>query len=141
MLSELLQERDAVAKAPVYRKAPWIKLRDTYIFNRFHFLVEVRAVAGRPAMPRGELEVRIRGPLCMRCGAPMTRVESAPGYERYACRRGAGHCEYWVGRVNHQGFAEFVAEHLRSAVYRALLEGRLALSSRASAPARTEPLV
>jgi hypothetical protein len=58
----------------------------------------------------------------------MTRVESAPNHERYVCRRGERHCEYWVGRISHLGFSEFVAEHLRPAVYQAILNGTLPMA-------------
>ena len=135
-MREVLQTQEAPAAKSGRRRALWIRLSAPYVFNRFHFLVEVRVKDDRPAVPLGETDVRVLGPACRECGAPMTRVESAPSYERYACRRGGKHCEYWIGRVSHLGFSEFVAEHLRPAVYRAVLDGSLPIEAQEAAQPR-----
>jgi hypothetical protein len=125
----VLQERSPSGKACGRRRIPWIRLREPYTFNRFHFIVEVRVRGRWPAMSLGESDVRILGPACKECGSPMTRIEAAPNYERYACRKGDKHCEYWVGRISHLGFSEFVAEHLRPTVYQAILSGALPMEA------------
>lgn len=127
----VLQERSTTARGR--RRSSWVRLREPYLFNRFHFIVEVRARDRWPAVPLGESDVRILGPACKECGSPMTRIEAAPNYERYACRKGDKHCEYWIGRISHLGFSEFVAEHLRPAVYQAVLSGALAMETQKGA--------
>lgn len=109
----LMPESPACKLGP--RMVSWARLSTDYIFNGFHFLVEVRAREWRLSLPIGEANVRLHGPLCRRCGAPMARVESAPNCERYACRRGGDHCEYRIGRLDRQGFSEFTALPGRSA--------------------------
>jgi hypothetical protein len=126
-MMKVLPKREAPAAGRAGRRDRWIRLKDHWTLNSFRFLVEVRSPDERLRLPLAEAEVRVRGPLCPECGEPTTRVETAPNYERYACRHGERHCEYWVGRVNHQGFSEFVAEHVRPEVFRAILEGRLGL--------------
>jgi hypothetical protein len=127
MKMKMLPRCEAPAAGRAGRRDRWIRLRDHWTLNSFRFLVEVRSPGGRLGLPLAEADVRVRGPICRECHEPTTRVETAPNYERYACRHGERHCEYWVGRVNHQGFSEFVAEHVRHEVFRAILEGRLAL--------------
>ncbi len=128
-MQRMLPECAAPAAGRAGRRASWIRLRHHWTINSFRFLVEVRSSGGRLRQPLGEEDVRVRGPICPECGEPTTRIETAPNYERYVCRHGERHCEYWVGRVNHQGFSEFVAEHVRPEVFRAILEGRLALEA------------
>ncbi len=127
MTTKMLSRPEAPAAGRAGRRTRWIRLGDHWTLNSFRFLVEVRARDGRFLAPLAEEDVRVRGPICRECGEPTARVETAPNYERYACRHGGRHCEYWVGRVNHQGFSEFVAEHVRPEAFRAILAGRLAL--------------
>jgi len=101
-------------------KNQWVRLKAPYTFNGFRFLVEVRARDGVVPTPVCQEDVRVRGPLCSSCGAPMALMRSAESHERYACRRGKAHCELWVGRVSHLSFSEFMQDHLRPMVYYAL---------------------
>jgi hypothetical protein len=136
-MMKTLPRCEAPAAGRTGRRAPWIRLKDHWTLNNFRFLVEVRSPLGRLGAPLTEADVRVRGPICRECGEPTARVETASSYERYACRHGERHCEYWVGRVNHQGFSEFVAEHVRPEVFRAILEGRVGLEpARISSPIR-----
>lgn len=109
----------------------WVRLKRPYVFNGFRFLVEVRAENGVASAPKSRQDVRVRGPLCVRCGVPLARVESTAAYERYACRKGRGHCELWVGRVSHLSFGEFMQEQLRPKVYKAIRDKRLPLETAA----------
>jgi len=114
----------AVSRKSGKIKAQWIRLERPYVFNGFRFLVEIRARNGRISLPANEADVRVRGPLCSQCGTQMARLETRAECERYACRKGQGHGELWVGRTGHLSFSQFMEEHLRPRVYYALLRRR-----------------
>jgi hypothetical protein len=110
-------------------RSRWVRLRQPFTFNGFRFMVEVRARNGVVSAPGCHDDVRVRGPICARCGQLMALIESRPECERYACRHGADHCELWVGRVSHLSFAEFMREQLQAAAFHAITGRTLPLET------------